>query len=102
MKIISRFLFLLTVLAFSGFTSSMQDGEAEFVCIKNHKATNSCYYNFKIGGIPHHYRDIGCKRKKEDVIKGVNSGELGLSKEWKIPCPEVKKEEPKSESKTDF
>lgn len=104
MRILFRLSFILAVFIFSGFTStlSIQD-QAELVCIKNQKATNTCFYNFKIGDIPYHFRDMGCKRKKDDIIKDVNSGDLALSKDWKIPCPEVKKEEPKKEdSKTDF
>jgi hypothetical protein len=59
--------------------------------MKNHKATNTCYYNFRVNGIPYHFRDIGCKRKKDTVIDEVGEGVLGLSREWKIPCPEPKK-----------
>lgn len=103
MKITVKLVLVLCVFAFSGFTTpiAVQD-QAEFVCIKNQKSTNTCYYNFTIGGIPYHFRDVGCKRKKDDIIKDVNAGELALSKDWKIPCPEVKKEEPKADQKTDF
>jgi hypothetical protein len=101
MKIVIKFVLVLGIFAFSGFTTPLQD-QAELVCIKNQKSTNTCYYNFRIGGIPYHFRDVGCKRKKDDIIKDVNAGELALSKDWKIPCPEEKKEEPKENQKTDF
>ena len=95
-SILSLSLFVLSAFDFSGFTTPIQD-QAELICIKNQKSTNTCYYNFKMGDIPYHFRDVGCKRKKDDIIKDVNAGELALSKEWKIPCPEVKKEEPKTD-----
>jgi hypothetical protein len=84
-----KLLFVVGCLLSSGF--SILDDEAEFVCLRTHKSTNTCYYNFKIGGMPHHFKDVGCKRKKDKVIEDVNAGELALSKEWKIPCPEEKK-----------
>ena len=102
MKIVIKFVLVLSVLAFSGFTSPQLQEQAELICIKNQKSTNTCYYNFKLGDIPYHFRDVGCKRKKDEIIKDVNAGELALSKDWKIPCPEVKKEEPKADQKTDF
>lgn len=96
-----KLLFVAGCFVFSGFTVSSFE-EAEFICIRTQKSANACYYNFKMGGLPYHFKDVGCKRKKDDVIKAVNGGELGLSKDWKIACPEEKKEEPKSDNKTDF
>jgi hypothetical protein len=100
MKSTAYIFFIIGVFAFTGFASKTQD-EAEFVCMKNQKSTNTCFYNFKIGGVPYHFRDMGCKRKKDDIIKDVNEGELALSKDWKIPCPEEKKEDTKN-PKTNF
>src|SRR4051812_41622310 len=100
MRTLFKFIFVGNVFIFSGFTSSLQvQDEAELICVKNQKSTNTCFYNFKIGGIPYHFRDMGCKRKKEDIVKDVNAGDLALSKDWKIPCPEEKKKE---DAKTDF
>ena len=100
MRTLIKFAFVLCIFAVSGFSSPLQfQDEAELVCIKNQKSTNTCFYNFKIGGIPYHFKDVGCKRKKDDIVKDVNAGELALSKEWKIPCPEEKKKE---DGKTDF
>jgi len=88
--ILNTLAFCCFIIVLPGFISG-QD-EIEFVCMKNHKSTNMCYYNFKVNGIPHHFRDVGCKRKKDEVVKEVGEGTLGLSKEWKIPCPEAKKQ----------
>jgi len=64
--------------------------EVELTCTKRHSTSNTCHYNFKINGINYRYMDIGCKGKKEDIIKKAKEGKLGLAKEWKIPCPEPK------------
>lgn len=83
---------LLIILA-SGFKSAKSD-HVEFVCLKTHKATNTCYFNFKIDGGKYCYTDIGCKksRKKDDLIKKVKEGKLALARDWKIDCPEPKEE----------
>lgn len=84
------FVFSGFVVFFSSF--GMAQDEIEFVCVKTRKSTNMCYYNFKVNGIPHHFRDVGCKRKKDQVVKAVGEGTLALSKDWEIPCPEEKKD----------
>jgi hypothetical protein len=70
----------------------VQGENIEFVCAKTHKASNTCYFNFKVDGAKYTYVDLGCKKskKKEEVIKKVKEGELALSREWKIACPEAK------------
>jgi hypothetical protein len=72
----------------SAFTPGKQEN-IEFVCMKTHKASNTCHFNFKVDGANYRFVDVGCKyKKKEDVIKKVQDGSLGLAKEWKITCPE--------------
>jgi len=65
----------------------------EFVCLKSHKASNTCHFNFIVDGANYRYVDIGCKymKKQEELIKKVKDGELFLAKDWRIECP-VKKE----------
>jgi hypothetical protein len=82
---------LILILGSTGF--SVPQGEnVEFVCLKTHKASNTCYFNFKVDGAKYSYTDIGCKKvkKKDDVIKKAKEGELALAKDWKIDCPEPK------------
>jgi hypothetical protein len=64
--------------------------DIQFVCLKTHKASNTCHFNFKVDGANYRYVDNGCKySKKTDVlIKKVQEGEIFLAKEWKISCPE--------------
>lgn len=66
----------------------------EFVCLKAHKASNTCHFNFTVDGANYRYVDIGCKyaKKQEELIKKVKDGDLFLAKDWKIDCP-VKKSE---------
>jgi hypothetical protein len=92
MKMLTGF-FLLLLFVISGFAPASQEGEnVEFVCLKTHKASNTCYFNFKVDGGKYSYTDIGCKKvkKKEEVIKKAKEGKLALSKDWKIECPEQK------------
>jgi hypothetical protein len=86
-------LFFLTLTVICGFAPS-QGENVEFICIKTHKASNTCYFNFKVDGGKYSYTDIGCKKvkKKEDVIKKAKAGTLALAKDWKIDCPEPKEE----------
>lgn len=69
--------------------------DIQFVCMKTHKASNSCHFNFKVDGANFRYVDIGCKysKKKDDLVKKVEEGSIFLAKEWKISCPEPKKEQ---------
>jgi hypothetical protein len=89
---ISSLLALAFVAAFiaSGFTAPPQDGNIEFYCMKMHKASNTCYFNFKVDGAKFKYVDMGCKfaKKKDEAIEKVKDGTLALSKDWKIDCPE--------------
>ncbi len=79
----------LTILICAGFTTPQSDN-IEFACMKTHKASNTCHFNFKVDGAKYKYVDIGCKfsKKKEEAIKKVKDGTLALSKDWKIECPE--------------
>lgn len=74
----------------------MQTSEIELTCIKNHKASNSCHFNFKVDGMKYRYVDIGCKygRNKEEILTKAKEGSLALAKDWKIECPEVKTQKP--------
>ena len=82
-------LILTAVLLLTGFSATKKE-EVELVCVKRHSTTNTCHYNFRIGGANYRFMDVGCKGKKDDIIKKANEGELGLAKEWKIVCPEAK------------
>jgi hypothetical protein len=90
MKLLSYSLVAITLLL-SGF-SERQD-EIEFVCMKTHKATNTCHFNFKVNGANYRFVDVGCKynKKQNELIKKVNEGTIFLAKDWKIVCPEPKK-----------
>jgi len=89
MKVSSLLIVLVFVVA-AGFRVNTQGDNVEFVCMKTHKASNTCYYNFKVDGAKYRYTDIGCKfnKKQQDVIKKAKEGGLALSKDWKIECPE--------------
>ncbi|HYG19186.1 MAG TPA: hypothetical protein VD816_09660 [Ohtaekwangia sp.] len=91
MKHLLIYLFLGGIMLTTGF-SPRQDDHVEFVCLKTHKASNTCHFNFKIDGEKYRYVDIGCKfsKKKEDLIKKAKAGTVALSKDWKIDCPEPK------------
>jgi hypothetical protein len=83
------------LLASFGFSfKPVQDSNVEFSCLKTHKASNTCHFNFKIDGAKYHFVDVGCKKSKnkEQVVKDVQEGKLALSKDWKIDCPEPKEE----------
>ena len=79
------------VMVATGFTS--RQSNTEFVCQKVLKAKNECHYNFLVDGGKFRYVDIGCRRKKDDVIEKVLNGEIPLAKDWKIECPMPKKED---------
>ena len=65
--------------------------EVELICTKKHSTSNSCHYNFRIGGMNYSFIDVGCKGKKDSILKKAKEGKLGLAKEWKIQCDEPKK-----------
>lgn len=90
MKKVVNLSLILAVFALSGF--SVRQETTEFVCQKVLKAKNECHYNFLVEGAKFRYVDVGCRRKKEDVIKKVMAGEIPLAKDWKIECPMPKKE----------
>jgi hypothetical protein len=92
MKIVTR-LTILTVIGISGF-APVQGDNVEFVCIKTHKASNTCYFNFKVDGGKYRYTDIGCKgtKKKNEIIQQAKDGKLALARDWKIDCPEAKEQ----------
>ena len=92
MKFIFR-LILVALIALTAFSSPRQDG-VDFSCIKKHKASNTCHFNFKVDGAKYRYVDIGCKfsSKRDEVIKKAKEGTIALSKDWKIECPEPKEQ----------
>lgn len=92
MKLVIAVVLSAFILSAHGKRNFAQE-DVELVCIKRHSTSNSCHYNFKIGGINHRFIDVGCKGKKDDILKKAKEGKLGLAKEWKIQCT-VKKEEP--------
>jgi hypothetical protein len=77
----------------------IQGDNVNFSCLKKHKASNTCHFNFVIDGAKFRFVDNGCKfeRKKEDIIKKAKAGNLALAKDWKINCPEVKDENEKTD-----
>ena len=79
------------VIIFSSSASRYQ-GDIEFVCLKTHKATNTCHFTFVINGAKYRHVDMGCKfsKKQEELVKKVKEGSLALAKDWKIDCPEPK------------
>ncbi len=83
----SAALFSLLLIVSTAFSPS--ESEVEFVCLKTHKASNTCYFNFKIDGVKYMYVDPGCKKSKnkETLIQKVKDGKLALSRDWKIDCP---------------
>ena len=83
-------LFLITI--FSSGASDFQGDNIEFVCLKTHKATNTCHFNFLVDGAKFRHVDMGCKfsKKKDELIKKVKEGTAALARDWKIDCPERK------------
>lgn len=91
MKLLCCVLFSI-VFILTGFKPYHQGENIEFTCLKTHKATNTCHFNFRVDGAAYRYVDIGCKynKKVEEVVKKVKAGTLALAKDWKIVCREVK------------
>lgn len=86
---ITGVLIILSCFILTGFNRVPAQGEnVEFSCLKTHKATNTCHFNFIIDGEKYRYLDIGCKynKKREDVIKKAKAGTLALARDWKIEC----------------
>lgn len=93
MKHIVVGLFISGVILLTGFRPR-QGENVEFVCLKTHKASNTCHFNFKVDGAKYRFVDIGCKysKKKDELIKKAKEGSIALSRDWKIDCPEPKEE----------
>ena len=91
MKFLS-YLIALSFIALTGFKANRQEDNIEFSCMKTHKASNTCHFNFKVDGAKYRYVDIGCKfsKKQEELIKRAKEGTVALSKDWKMECPEPK------------
>ncbi|MFD0998886.1 hypothetical protein ACFQ21_06185 [Ohtaekwangia kribbensis] len=87
---------LLSFIALTGFRNYYQGENIEFSCMKTHKASNTCHFNFKVDGAKYRYVDIGCKfsSKRDEVIKKAKEGTIALSRDWKIECPEPKEQKP--------
>jgi hypothetical protein len=87
---------LAACLLLCGFVSKFPSDNIELSCVKNHKASNSCHFNFKVDGAKYRFVDMGCKygRNKEEVLKMAKEGNLALAKDWKIECPAPKSETP--------
>ena len=86
----SPFLILAVALILTAFTKTKTQEEFELVCTKKHSTSNTCHYNFKINGMNYRYIDVGCKGKKNEILKKAKEGKLGLAKEWKIQCHQAK------------
>ena len=91
MKHVNR-LALIGLISLMSF-SPKQDSHIEFSCLKMHKATNTCHFNFIVDGARFRYVDMGCKysKKIDEVIKKVKDGSLALARDWKIECPQKPK-----------
>ncbi|HYC87470.1 MAG TPA: hypothetical protein VEB86_19690, partial [Chryseosolibacter sp.] len=78
----------------TAFTTPVDDGNVDLTCVKVHKASNTCHFNFKIDGIKYRFVDAGCKysKKREEVIRKAKEGGLALAREWKIECTEPRQE----------
>jgi hypothetical protein len=85
---------LAAAIALCGFTAQTPNDNIELSCVKNHKASNTCHFNFIVDGAKYRFVDMGCKygRNKEEVLKLAKEGNLALAKDWKIECPEKKPE----------
>ena len=89
MKFIVRTAFAFLIICLVGFKERpYQDETVEFACLRMHKATNTCHFNFIINGARYRYLDIGCKynKKRDEVVKKAKAGTLALAKDWKIEC----------------
>jgi hypothetical protein len=85
----------VSIIALTGFKPAQNP--PEFVCMKTHKASNTCHFNFMVDGAKYRYVDIGCKyqKKVDELVLKAKEGTVALSKDWKIECPLPK--EPKEE-----
>jgi hypothetical protein len=85
--------YFFSVIAFFVLTASSTptSEEVELICTRKNSASNTCYYNFKINGVNYRYTDVGCKGKKEELVKKAQHGKLGLARDWKVECYAEKK-----------
>jgi hypothetical protein len=93
---IGRIAIAFLLVCLTGFKAHpYQDENIEFSCLRMHKATNTCHFNFIIDGARYRYLDIGCKynKKRDEVIKKAKAGTLALARDWKIECLEKVKSE---------
>lgn len=82
--------YLIILFLIIGGSKTAPGDNVEFVCMRKHAATKTCYYNFKVDGARYRYVDMGCKFKdKEDVIKKAKEGDIALAREWKVACMEI-------------
>ncbi len=97
MKKLSWLVLSILMLTMQAHTDTGVDYDVEnieFICMKTHKATNTCHFNFKVDGANYRFVDVGCKynKKKDELIRKVQEGEIFLAKDWKVSCPEPKPE----------
>ncbi len=84
------FVSIFLALLLSGF-SNQHDAVVELVCMKTHKASNTCYFNFKVDSVKYCYTDVGCRqvKKRDQLVQKVKEGRLALSRDWKFECPDT-------------
>lgn len=83
-------LYLILLFTALGNSYFFEPGDnVEFVCMKKHAATKTCYYNFKVDGAKYRYVDIGCRfRATDEVVRKAKEGDIALAREWKVACAE--------------
>lgn len=90
----------LIVLLFSMGMSAAPSDNVEFVCMKKHAATKTCYYNFIVDGAKYRYVDVGCRFKQTaEVVRKAKEGEIALAREWRVACAEVQVDAKKEDEK---
>lgn len=95
--------YLIVFFAAMGGSYFFDPGDnVEFVCMKKHAATKTCYYNFRVDGAKYRYVDIGCRfRQTNEVVRKAKEGDIALAREWKVACAEVQLEADKDRKETD-
>ena len=92
--------YLIVLLATLGSPAFDPGDNVEFVCMRKHAATKTCYYNFKIDGARYRYVDIGCRFKQtSEVVKKAKEGDIALARDWRVACAEAQAEAKKTEGK---
>ena len=96
-----RFVPVALFIVLASFRADQGDN-VEFICMKTHKASNTCHFNFVVDGAKYRYVDIGCKfnKKRDEVVKKAKEGTLFLAREWKIECPQPKEKKTDSSDST--